>query len=160
MKKLILFSTLTSTLALTGLFSPAAEAVEIGPAGCGLGNVVFGKDNQVLAATTNGTSGNQTFGITSGTSNCVRGDTTAQLLNFLDANRLAFNKDAARGEGETIAGLATIVGCKNPRVLGASLKRNYETLFPSDNVSSAAVTQRLQDIIATDAELASQCSIG
>ena len=42
--------------------------------GCGLGSLVI-KDQstvmlQVLAATTNGTSGSQTFGITSGTSNC------------------------------------------------------------------------------------------
>src|SRR5688572_24022634 len=40
-------------------------------AGCGLGYVLFGhNDNtpimQVLAATTNGTSGNQTFGMTTG----------------------------------------------------------------------------------------------
>ncbi len=46
-----------------------------GVAGCGLGSMVFGNQEggiQVIAATLNGT-GIQTFGITSGTSNCGRG---------------------------------------------------------------------------------------
>jgi len=48
--------------------------------GCGLGSVIFkGQDAllfQILAVTTNGTSGNQTFGITTGTLNCDRFMTT------------------------------------------------------------------------------------
>src|SRR5437868_47659 len=48
-----------------------------GMAGCGLGSLLFGPVNepfaQVLAATTNATFATQTFGITSGTSNCVSG---------------------------------------------------------------------------------------
>ena len=44
--------------------------------GCGLGYIIFkGKDglvSQTFAATTNGTFGNQTFGISSGTSECDR----------------------------------------------------------------------------------------
>ncbi|HMX95743.1 MAG TPA: DUF3015 family protein, partial [Elusimicrobiota bacterium] len=44
--------------------------------GCGLGYVLFGNNDntpvmQILAATTNGTSANQTFGMTSGTSGCT-----------------------------------------------------------------------------------------
>jgi hypothetical protein len=43
--------------------------------GCGLGTIIFegqkGIAPQVLAVTTNGTSGNQTFGITSGTLGCT-----------------------------------------------------------------------------------------
>ena len=43
-------------------------------AGCGLGSMIIKDDGfvQVFAATTNATSGSQTFGITSGTSNCAR----------------------------------------------------------------------------------------
>jgi len=55
----------------------SAHAQPYGMAGCGLGSIAFGNDQtmfkQVLAATTNGTFGTQTFGITSGTSNCVSG---------------------------------------------------------------------------------------
>ena len=61
-----------------GLFLTSASAMAdgYGPAGCGLGSMIFEPDSgftQVFAATTNGTSGNQTFGITSGTSNCASG---------------------------------------------------------------------------------------
>ncbi|RYZ63378.1 MAG: DUF3015 domain-containing protein, partial [Proteobacteria bacterium] len=45
-----------------------------GTAGCGLGNMILGKENQVFAATTNGTLGNQSFGITFGTLNCEGGN--------------------------------------------------------------------------------------
>ncbi|MEN0057326.1 MAG: DUF3015 family protein, partial [Bdellovibrio sp.] len=46
-----------------------------GTAGCGLGSLVFGNEKgpvQIVAATLNGT-GVQTFGITTGTSNCGEG---------------------------------------------------------------------------------------
>ncbi len=50
--------------------------------GCGLGTMVFdgqqGKVYKVLGATTNGTSGNQTFGITFGTLGC---DAPAPLIH-------------------------------------------------------------------------------
>src|SRR3954469_2639303 len=60
-----------------------------GMAGCGLGSLIFGPVNspgaQILAATTNSTFGSQTFGITSGTSNCVSGGVVA-----LDRQQTAF----------------------------------------------------------------------
>ncbi len=54
--------------------SPQASAAPYGTAGCGLGSIVIGSKPgmmQIFAATTNGTSASQSFGITSGTSNCV-----------------------------------------------------------------------------------------
>ena len=72
MKKLVIL-----TAALTLLAVPAAFAGNT--AGCGLGSIIFegqsGVVMNVLAATFNGTSGNQTFGMTSGTSNCDASDT-------------------------------------------------------------------------------------
>src|SRR5690606_10475644 len=70
MKKLLIAAVIASA-PLT-----AMAAGGHGPAGCGLGTeVVFKNANQwwqhVLAATTNGTSGNQTFGMTSGTLGCA-----------------------------------------------------------------------------------------
>ncbi len=62
-------------LVLLGLFfvSSNAFAAGYGDAGCGLGSMLFGnspgKGSQILAVTTNGT-GMQSFGISSGTSNC------------------------------------------------------------------------------------------
>ncbi len=63
MKKLIIVALLASPL--------AAFAAGENNVGCGLGSAIWagqkGIAPQILAATTNGTSANQTFGITSGT---------------------------------------------------------------------------------------------
>ena len=70
MKKLVLVGALVLSLVS---FSGSAFAAGYGDAGCGLGSIVFGSEQggvQVLAATTNGTFYSQTFGITTGTSNC------------------------------------------------------------------------------------------
>src|SRR6266545_2071443 len=55
--------------------APASTGFEpsYGLAGCGLGSMLIGSKPgivQIFAATTNGSFGTQTFGITSGTSNC------------------------------------------------------------------------------------------
>lgn len=64
-------------------------------AGCGLGSLIIKDDGmvQIFASTTNGT-GVQTFGITSGTSNCVAGqqDTSAEREVFLDVNYVQLKK--------------------------------------------------------------------
>src|SRR5690348_12703995 len=91
------------------LLSFGAFASPVGPAGCGLGNAVFGDQNQVLAATTNGTSLNQMFGITSGTSNCIDSSRSAQMESYINANRVELANDIARGQGETLAGLDNLM---------------------------------------------------
>ena len=70
----------TTTLAILFAASMAAPAAisagGYGSAGCGLGAIVFGSKPgmiQVLAATTNATFYSQTFGITTGTSECGGG---------------------------------------------------------------------------------------
>ena len=75
---------------------------------CGLGSKVFegqkGVAPQVLAATTNGTSGNQTFGITSGTLGCSQDGVVSsnwKTALFIDGNKSQLARDAASGQGET-----------------------------------------------------------
>jgi len=151
MKKFVL-------IAATVLGSASAQAAVIGPAGCGLGNLVFGKDNQVLAATTNGSFGSQTFGITSGTSNCVSPGSMAQSIQFIDVNQEALVKDAARGEGETIVGLARLKGCADAGTFGKTMKSEFETLFPENQVVPTRVNETLNQMIRTNPELAKQCA--
>ena len=66
MKKLIAVAAIS--------FLPFTNVMADQDIGCGLGSMVFagqeGKVFKVLGATTNGTSGNQTFGITFGTLGC------------------------------------------------------------------------------------------
>ncbi len=151
-------SNLLLTTASMVLVASVAQASHLGPAGCGLGNLLFKKENQIFASTTNGTAWNQAFGITSGTSNCVEGGDTAMMIQFIDVNKVALSKEAARGEGETIATLARIAGCNNAQTLGTSMKSQYETLFPAEDVSAAHVTRELQQLMRSNAELAAQCT--
>ena len=128
-----------------------------GTAGCGLGSILFGAKPgivQIFAATTNGTSANQTFGITTGTSNCGDtddGDDSAQV--FIHANREALAKDMSRGRGETIANLATISGCSSANDVGRVLQSRYKTIFPSAAVSSDAVSASIITTLKSDKTL-------
>src|SRR5690554_3540402 len=70
------------------LLASASTLAFASPAGCGLGTaVIFPDANQwyehVLAATTNDTSGNQTFGMTSGTLGCEAANDPLKLAQAL-----------------------------------------------------------------------------
>lgn len=136
-------------LVLAGTFAQAAEMQKpVGPAGCGLGNMALGTDNQIFAATTNGTFGNQTFGITTGTSNCGPGGMTSQMDIFVESNKVALSNDAARGQGETISALTSLMGCQNEAVVGATLKANYGEIFEAHKGNSSAISKSIQSTLA------------
>jgi hypothetical protein len=137
---------------------PMAHADDTyGTAGCGLGSILFGDKPgivQVLAATTNGLLGNQTFAITTGTSNCE--DTAASAENtkaFIQANREAVAKDIARGAGETISSVATLAGCADAAAVGAALQKNFKSIFPSEQVSDIAVSESVVNTLQAHPEL-------
>jgi len=142
MKKLIM---VLATLGLA-LSAEAANGLKgdgvYGVAGCGLGSMVFGKEDgvmQVLAATLNAT-GIQTFGITSGTSNCGRGlFNKAQLNSFIQSNAIALENDIARGQGETLSTLNNMLGCDAH--FGGTLQRNFKNIYaPGVDASEKIVT--------------------
>src|SRR5882762_9793772 len=87
-------------------------------AGCGLGYLLLSnKDNdkvtQVLGATTNGTFGTQTFGISSGTSGCTE-DGAVKVARatevYADVNFDSLRQEMATGEGEYVNTLASLLG--------------------------------------------------
>lgn len=128
-----------------------------GPAGCGLGSLIFEPNSgftQIFAATTNGTFGSQTFGISSGTSNCAdTGGGSASAKAFAETNRTALAKDIARGQGETIESLSRLGGCGDARAVGASLQRNFDKVFPSATMSDGDVGSSVVDALRSDASL-------
>lgn len=143
--------------------NPAATGKSTyGTAGCGLGSMVFGDQKgmiQVLAATTNGTFGTQTFGITSGTSNCGEaGITTSGTKTFIEGNREALAKDAARGSGETITTLTAMAGCKDEKAVGAMLQKSFSQLFPGESTPVEQVSENVIQALRSDATLA--CQLG
>lgn len=127
-----------------------------GTAGCGLGSLIFGNEKggvQVLAATTNGTFFNQTFGITTGTLNCGPGLVASGTKNFVEGNREALAKDISRGEGEAIGAITVINGCKDSRAVGAALQTNFGAIFPSEKATNDDVTEAILRTLHSDASL-------
>jgi hypothetical protein len=123
-----------------------------GSAGCGLGSIIFEPNEsflQVFAATTNGSSGTQTFGITSGTSNCDGPPHSASAVrNFIVANRAALTVDVARGGGETIRSLSALAQCSDERALGGALQKNFSGIFPNAQVSDTQVSQSMVQVMS------------
>ena len=103
-------------LGLLSLGSMTAHADAAGGNGCGWGNMVFegqrGLFPHLLATTTNGTSGNATFGMTSGTNGC---NTNARLgyggRSIFAMNGMLDNiaEDMAKGQGEALDAYAVSV---------------------------------------------------
>lgn len=130
--------------------------------GCGLGTTVWaGKTGivpQILAVTTNGTSGNQTFGITTGTLGCSKNDVvaSAEVRQFASANIDNLATDIARGEGETLASLAAAmeVETDDRSLMFATLKSNFARIFPDDSVTSNDVLVQIHQVMAEDQTLA------
>lgn len=115
-----------------------------GLAGCGLGSMLFGPEEgavQIFAGTTNGLAGNQTFGITVGTSNCDIPRMGQQAAAFIENNKEVVRKEAARGEGETVTAISVLLNCKEP-ALANDLRSQFDYYF-GQNVGSYESVRRI-----------------
>ena len=142
--------------------SGPAWADHYGMAGCGLGSMVFknkpGKI-QILAGTTNGILGSQTFGLTSGTSGCVEdmnGDTAAL---YIRTNKEPLMQDISRGSGETLTGLAAMLGCSNVNEVGQVLQQNYESIFSRVDASSKELLNSIGSALKSNHATAKSCGM-
>lgn len=115
-----------------------AHAYHYGLAGCGIGSLAFqdqpGKI-QIFAATLNNIISPQTSAITSGTSGCYETGGSAAKLNYIETNKLSLKVDAARGQGETLEGLMTLLGCEEQNTIQNEIKNNYNSIFNEDSAS-------------------------
>lgn len=157
MKKLLAVTALAATLPLSNVAMADSDI------GCGLGTMIFdgqsGKVFKVLGATTNGTSGNQTFGITFGTLGCDGNGTVTsaeKLAMFIDGNIDNLARDMAKGEGETLATLSEVWGVEaaDKAAFNELAQENFAEVFKSENVTSEEVFANLNTLVAQDAKLA------
>ena len=128
-----------------------------GDAGCGLGSMIIQENTkvmQILAATTNGTFGSQTFGISTGTSNCksqqiVRNDKAIQY--FTEANQADLSREIAQGQGEKLQTLAALYGCQGAaqRAFATQAQANYSSIIPSSDVTATAMVQNMNTTLAS-----------
>lgn len=157
MKKTLAALALVATLPFSNL------ALADQDIGCGLGSMLFagksGKVSKVLGATTNGTSGNQTIGITFGTLGCDGSGTitsSQKLAMFIDGNMDNLARDMAKGDGETLATLSEVWGINqaDQSAFNTTVQENFSEIFASENVTSEEVFANLNNVIAQDEALA------
>lgn len=130
---------------------------------CGWGSKLFdgqeGVMPQACAGITNGTSGNQTFGVSSGTSGCTQNGTvnsTWKTTMFIDGNKERLARDMSTGNGETLDSLAHLIGVRDEdrAKFNRALQENFSRIFPSENVSTEQVVVALKDVLASNHDLA------
>lgn len=126
--------------------------------GCGLGSIAFegqeGLMSQTLAVTTNGTFGNQTFGITSGTSNCKQPENIThneRLYVFISENMDNLARDIARGQGEYVDTVAVLLNIPEQQrfAFGSHLRTHFADIYTSEKVQHSEVVKNLTQVAAT-----------
>jgi hypothetical protein len=153
-----------------GLIGQQVEQKEhgyYGMSGCGLGSILFGesenKVSQVLSAITNDIYSNNTFGMSSGTSNCIpeKGTSSAAVKmnveKFVVANREALANDIVKSNGETVVAMSEILGCKDSEYLSTKLQSRYETIFNTKN--DTTVANNMWNTVSTDRYLVENCKL-
>jgi hypothetical protein len=155
-------TTLISAALLTALSASSAFAAQENT-GCGLGSMVFdgqsGVGPQVLAVTTNGTSGNQTFGISSGTLGCTQDgvvQSTQKLSMFTGSNMDKLARDMSVGHGESLETIAELMGIaeEDKSSFFAVSQQNFDKIFSSEDVTAEQVLASLNEVMAQDEKLA------
>jgi len=153
MKRFLLAIVLVSFIAVP---TSVCFAVNQKNTGCGLGSIVFqGNDGllfQVLAATTNGTFGNQTFGMTTGTSNCEKPSRFAiheRLNTYVADNMDNLANDIAKGQGEYLNTLAVLMevpeGVRSD--FYSKLQNNFSRIYTSTSVKSVDVVKNIEALM-------------
>lgn len=146
-------------IVLAGVVALAsATAMADNDIGCGLGTQVWaGKSGtipKILAATTNGTSMNQLFGITFGTLGCEGGSKaiTAQVAEFVEHNAESLVRDMAVGQGENLTVLADLMNVKteDQAHFFTTVKANFADIYASEQATTADILVGLHTVLAKD----------
>ena len=131
---------------------------DTGP-GCGLGKLAWADFKnqkniapQVMMATTNGSFGSGTFGISSGTSGCtndgqVMADQRTSMFAAMNFENLS--QEMAQGKGEHLASLATLMGipAEQHTAFFALTQERYSAMVQAGETSSVALVKALNDAV-------------
>ncbi len=147
-------------LVLLSVSSIANAGAAGGDGGCGWGNMLFegqsGPAPHILAATTNDISGNNTFGMTSGTNGCsTSGKLSYSGMNVISSIMGEFSEDVARGKGDALNTVAVIYGIK-PSDRGTFAKvmhNNFAVIFPNENVTANEMVASIEKVMKANARL-------
>ncbi len=142
----------------TALLAGVAGASEMRDnVGVGLGTMLWepagdGLLSQICAATTNASFGNQTFAITSGTSNAKKpSNITSNKLyrEFIHDNMDKLARDISTGSGETLEALAEIAAIPQDKrdSFARTLQSNYGKIYTSAKVTDKEVAVNLAQFV-------------
>lgn len=130
--------------------SSSAFATNVGP---GLGYVLVGDKTgpcwDLLASWLNGIYWNQWFAISFGTSGYDQGLVGMTETNqFVADNMDALAADIAKGNGEYIDTLSTMLNVSDPVAFKSTLQNNFEEIFTSADVSAEEVTSKIYSFVS------------
>ena len=142
---------------------------DTGP-GCGLGKLAWADFKnqkniapQVMMATTNGSFGSGTFGISSGTSGCtndgqVMADQKTTLFAAMNFENLS--QEMAQGKGEHLASLATLMGipAEQHTAFFALTQERYSAMVQAGETTSVALVKALNDAVGKTSVVAQAVS--
>jgi len=151
------------TLALAVMISSSVFAT--GDAGCGLGSLIISKNSKLLqlfALTTNGSFGTQTFGITSGTSNCsasgiVMNDKQQEL--FVENNYQRIIVEMVQGSGPTLSAFSHALGCSGEKSadFGSYTQKNYSEIMKQGDTSQGLLKE-IKSRLKSEPSFSGSCS--
>jgi len=146
-----------------GLVMSAGVARADRDIGCGWGTMLWegqeGVPQKVMGATTNGSFGSQTFGISSETAGCKRSGVIkveARVQMFAGANVDHLARDMAMGQGESLDTLAQLMGISDadkPTFFHLT-KVHFAQIFSSDDITAGEMLTNLNRVVAADPTLA------
>ena len=147
------------------LMGSASMTMAVAPGGenCGWGNMLMegssGLPSHMIASITNGTSGNATFGMTSGTNGCsADGQLTygGKSLLSMTAVMDEFVADAANGQGEAMDAVAVAMGvtADDRAVFADVVHQNFDSIFSDSENTAEDVFNALVEVMKNDQTLA------
>ena len=160
MKRIVFLSTLVA------LPLSAFAADNVG--GCGFGSKLMAGNQgiapQVLAVTTNDSTGSQTFGISTGTLGCTQDGVVHsnwKTAKFIDSNMNKLARDISVGNGESLDALSSLlsVDSTDKEAFRVALKSNFKSIYTSAEVTAEDVANNLQAVLSANAELSKYASL-
>lgn len=144
---------------IAGAILLGASSMAFAQPGCGVGAMIWkgqsGVAPHVLAATTNGTFGNQTFGMTTGTLGCQTNESVQSMAMYMDSNVDKVARDMSRGSGEHLDTLAVLLGVEESDRgdFRKALQDNFATIFPDADTTSGEAVDAIVSLLEQDKSL-------
>ncbi|PXX93592.1 hypothetical protein DIT71_02000 [Marinobacter vulgaris] len=144
---------------IAGALLMGASTLAFAQPGCGVGAMIWkgqsGIAPHVLAATTNGTFGNQTFGMTTGTLGCQTNQSVQSMAMYMESNIDKVARDMSRGSGENLETVAVLLGVDEADrdSFRKVLQDNFATIFPSSDTTSGEAVDAIVALLEQNESL-------